>query len=131
MAISEPRQNLDRRAALSSASIVAGLLLVALSILLPNKILAGSAWSVEQAQEYQTAALRMHTLSHSAIHASPEKKQQLRQQLQDAEKDYASRRAELDAALARPRRTTTTLRVVGVALAAAGVLSAYIRRNAA
>jgi hypothetical protein len=130
MAISEPRQtNFDWRGTLCFASIVLGLLLVMLSVFLPDKALTATSWSPEQAKQYQAAALKMHTLSHTAIHSTPDKQQQVRRQLQDAEKEYAIHRAELDAALARPHRTTTTLRVAGIALTAAGGIGAYMRRN--
>lgn len=130
MATSEPRQNFDWRGTLCLVSIVVGLLFVALSLWLPDKALTGRSWSPEQAKEYQAAALKLHTLSHTAIHAAPDKQQQLRQQLQDAEKEYAAHRAELDTALARPHRTMITLRFAGIVLAAAGGIGTYVRRNA-
>ena len=128
MATSEPSHHVDRRTGLAIALIAVGLLLVAASVFLPEAATRGTNWSPEQAKQYQAASVKLHSLSHTAAR-SPEKQEELRKQLQDAEKEYASRRADLDAALNRPHRVTFMLRVAGVFLAAAGGISAYLSRK--
>jgi hypothetical protein len=108
-----------------------GLLLVVASVFLPASAVSGTSWSPEQAKQYQAASVKLHSLSQTAASSTPEKQRELRTQLHDAEKEYASRRAELDAAIRRPHRVTTLLRVAGIALAAAGGIGAYLGRKSA
>ena len=112
--------------ALAIALIGLGLLLVVASVIMPTGAAGGANWSPEQAKQYQAASVKLHSLSHTSASASPEKQRELKSQLQEAEKDYASRRAALDAAIGRPQRVKWILRMAGVAIAAAGGVSAYL-----
>jgi Flp pilus assembly protein TadB len=129
MADNEPEHRTDWRTALAIALIAVGLLFVVSSIIIPAGAAGGTNWSPEKAKQYQAASVKLHSLSHSSASASPEKQRELKSQLQDAEKDYASRRADLDAAIGRPTRVRWILRMTGVAIAAAGGVSAYLSRK--
>jgi predicted negative regulator of RcsB-dependent stress response len=131
MASNEPEHHSDWRTALAIALIAVGLLLVVASVVMPASATGGTYWSREQAKQYQAASVKLHSLSHTAANAAPEKQQQLRKDLQDAEKEYALRRADLDAAIGRPHRVITILRVAGIALVAAGGVGAYLGRQPA
>jgi cytochrome c biogenesis protein CcdA len=129
MADSEPEHRTDWRTALAIALIALGLLLVMVSVIMPAGTAGGTNWSPEQAKQYQAASVKLHSLSHSSASANPEKQRELKNQLQEAEKDYASRRADLDSAIGRPTRVRWILRMVGIAVAAAGGVSAYLSRK--
>jgi Flp pilus assembly protein TadB len=131
MAINEPEHRTDWRTALAIALIATGLLLVVASVIIPAGAAAGTNWSPEQAKQYQAASVKLHSLSQSSAAATPEKRRELKSQLQDAEKDYASRRADLDSAIGRPNRMRWFLRLAGVVVAAAGGACAYLSRKAA
>jgi hypothetical protein len=130
MTASESPWELDWRAALPLVCIVAGVVLILLSVSLPKRTLNQGSWSQEQAEKYQAASVKLHSLSHSSIQSSPDSDPEtIRKELQQAEKDYQAIRAQLDAALARPSKIVWVLRGIGLALLAIGGYAAYSSRN--
>jgi hypothetical protein len=129
MADNEPEHRSDWRTALAIALIALGLLIVVASVIMPASAAGGTNWSLEQAKQYQAASVKLHSLSHTSASANPEKQRELKSQLQEAEKDYASRRVDLDSAISRPTRVRWILRMAGVAVAAAGGVCAYLSRK--
>jgi hypothetical protein len=121
---------LDWRAAVPLICVVAGVALILASILLPKRALNNGSWSQEQAQAYQAASVKLHSLSHSSLHPSPDDDPAaMHQELEQANKDYQAIRAQYDTALARPQKIVWILRGVGVALLVAGGFAAYCMRN--
>ena len=117
------------RAAIPLVLLVGGVVLLLASFFLPSSMLGHGGWSTEDAKRYQAASVRLHTLSHTAVHAKPADQPQMRKDLAEAQSDYESIRIQLDSAIAGPRRTALTLRIVGGLFLVAGGISAYLTRH--
>jgi hypothetical protein len=130
MTASESPRDLDWRAALPFVCIVAGIVLILLSVSLPKRVLNQGSWSQEQAEKYQAASVKLHSLSNASLNPAPDAEfEARRKELAQAEKDYQAIRIQLDAALARPSKIVWLLRGLGVVLLALGGYTAYAKRN--
>src|SRR5690348_14327597 len=78
------------RAAIPLVLLVGGVVLLLASFFLPSSMLGHGGWSTEDAKRYQAASVRLHTLSHTAVHAKPADQPQMRKDLADAQSDYES-----------------------------------------
>jgi hypothetical protein len=126
----ESPEELDWRAALPFVCLVAGIVFLLLSVGLPKRTLNKGSWSQEQAEKYQAASVKLHSLSLALLHPSPDSDPAAqRKELEQAEKDYQAIRSQLDSALARPSQITWILRGIGMALLAIGGYSAHSMRS--
>jgi hypothetical protein len=125
----EAKRELDWRSAVPAALLLAGILLILASFLLPAGAVGRANWSPEQAKKYQSAAVKLHRLSHESLHPSPDADQQAaRNELQQAEQDYRDMKSQLDAAITRPKYVGWGLRGLGILLLAAGGFgTVYVR----
>jgi len=94
--------------------IVVGMAMIALSFAWPTKASQRGAWSLEQAQRYQAAAIKLHGLSHDVADASPDSEAAVRAELNQARTEYDALRNDLDAAISRPRRWSWLLKAAGI-----------------
>jgi hypothetical protein len=117
------------RAAFPLVLLVGGVVLLLASFFLPSRMLGHGGWSTEDAKRYQAASVKLHTLSHTAVHAKPADQPQMRKDLAEAQSDYESIRKELDSAISGPRRTALTLRILGGLLLVSGGISAFLTRH--
>lgn len=119
-----------RRLTVPYILLIGGMALVLLSSLLPAKLLSPSSWSTEQAKQYQAASLKLHSLSHAALHSTPETDRKAQQkELRQADADYKDIRAQLDAATSRPKHIAFALRVFGAGLLIIGGIALYRLRT--
>lgn len=94
---SSKRQSTFRRLpefVLSSAAIV-GLVLLVAGLFWSRVVPSQALWSQEQAQEYETAAVKLHEQSHSQAENGDEKQQLIisaRQRFEEARQDLESAR---------------------------------------
>ena len=110
--------------------LLAGLLLIALSVVWPRVFTGRSGWTDEKALAYQAASAEVHRLSMQAATGAPENQTRAHQEeLADAESKYAALRAELDTARGRPARIVAMLRYGGILLLVAGALGLLARRD--
>lgn len=106
-----------------------GIVLILLSFILPAKALSRSGWTQEQAKQYQAASLKLHNLSHASLHPTADANQAAqRKELEQADAEYKSIRAQLDAAINRPRNFAFTMRLMGGGLIAIGGAALYFGR---
>lgn len=118
------------RTPLSAAALVIGLALLALSLVWPSSSsAAATGWSAQQAKQYQQASARLHELSHTPPNATPAQRVAHDRALKQAEGEFHSMRADLDAALARPARWTSILRFAAACLIICGCYGLYRRSN--
>jgi hypothetical protein len=111
--------------------LLAGLGLIALSLVWPAISSGPSAWTDEKALAYQAASAKVHSLSMQAAGTGPEQQtRELHDKLADAQTKYVDLRAELDAARSQPARLATILRYSGILLLAAGVIALLAKRRA-
>jgi hypothetical protein len=123
---SDPKRQFDWWSAISIIPLTGGIVLILLSLIWPTAAVSHGNWSPEKAKQYQSAAVKLHSLSHASLHASPDADQQaMRNELQQAEKDYQAIRSQLDSAIERPKHLAWALRVAGVALAISGGFAIY------
>jgi cell division protein FtsL len=108
----EPREPINPWPILCGLVVIVGLVLFAVSFVWPGSSTRSAAWSTEQAIEYQSASedLKRLTLEYGKAAESPGA-QQLREELQKKEKEYAELHSDLESAIARPRRLAIFLRV--------------------
>src|SRR5262245_5097808 len=119
MTDSESRPPLDWRAAFPLICLVAGIALIIAPVFLPKSILTKGSWSQEQADKYQAASVKLHSLSQASVHRAPDADSAaFHKELKQAEQDYAAMRGKLDSALARPSKIIWLLRGLGIALLA-------------
>jgi hypothetical protein len=112
---------LGRSQLLAAVLILVGLAMIAASFLLPVESSRRGAWSDEQARRYQAVSIRLHSLSHQVTHAAEDKHSNLEKQRQEAKAEFDTLRSELESAVARPKRMSWLLRLVGVLLILGGV----------
>ncbi len=118
-----------RWAALFTFLLTGGFVLIALSLFWPGHAVSRASWSQAQAQQYQAASVKLHSLSHASLHpTSGADAQAARKALDDARTDYESIRAQLDSAIDAPKRMALIVRAIGVALILAGGIGMYYFR---
>jgi hypothetical protein len=123
MADNEPETLSPRQTLLPGALMVAGILLLLVSAFWPGKAVSRAAWSPEQANAYQAASVKLHSLSQQSVaSAGSNDEQALREKLANAEAEYKTIRTQLDAAIDRPKHLTLILRICGSLLAIVGLL---------
>jgi hypothetical protein len=89
-----------------------------------------SAWSPEQAKEYQAASVKLHSLSQQTVAAAGSNSDKAnREKLAQAETEYKAIRSQLDSAIDRPKYITYALRIVGSLLAITGLTLIYRRSD--
>ena len=126
MTTDEPATQLTSRHVVAAILVVGGLGLVALSFIWANVSTARSAWSQEQALEYQATSSKLHSLSHQfAQEAQRGNDQAIRAELEKTRAEYGELRAQLEGAMARPARIAFWLRIFGLLLIAAALVSAF------
>jgi hypothetical protein len=135
MTVNEDKESsweFDWRAGLPLVCLVAGVALILASVFLPKSALNNGIWSQEQAEKYQAASVKLHSLSHGSLHPSPNADPvAMRKELEQADQEYKAIRAQLDAALGRPKKLAWILRGVGVALMIVGGVVAHSMRGTA
>jgi hypothetical protein len=131
MTRSDDDQSFDWHARLLFALLALGALLLVASFILPTRSLGQASWSKSEAKEYQSASMKLHGLSHAAVHAKPAEQQALRKDLAQAQADYDAIRAKLNSAVSGPRKTAWVLRITGVACLVIGGVGAFFRRRSA
>lgn len=116
-----------QRQSFAAALILVGVLMIGASLFTPHLSPGRSAWSQQQALEYQAAAANLHQLSHDFAEASPGPQvEAVQDKLNQAKVEYRRLRTQLDAARSLTGRITTILRVAGVVLAIAGTAMALV-----
>lgn len=130
MADDESRWELDWWAAIPPLCLLLGAALILMPAFLPERVLKSTAWTPEQAQQYQAASVKFHGLSQSYRSPGPESDPgTLRQELEQAKAEYEALRAQLDNALARPEKLAWILRGLGATLVVVGGYFAYVSRS--
>lgn len=129
MTDSDDRATVDWRTPLSGFALIAGVALIAVSMFWPSSATAGrSNWSPQQAKQYQHASARLHELSHTPEHPTPAEIKAHDRELQQAEAEFKTIRADLDSAIGSSAKTTTILRLAGAVLIITGCIALYQRR---
>ncbi len=119
------------RQTVGAALMAVGVLMVGASLVAPSLSLGRTAWSDEQAAEYQSTSARLHQLSHQHAQApSPEAAATVRDELEQTQTDYRRLRGQLDTARGLTGRMATILRIGGAVLAVAGVVVVLSGRQA-
>jgi hypothetical protein len=114
--------------------IVLGIVVLAISSLLPALLPTHMFWTAEEAREQSTAASRLHQMTHEAAHtqesptASASEKRQAAEELAAARARYEQSRSALDAAQFWRSTVPTVLRWTAAGLSAVGVLT-YLSVN--
>jgi hypothetical protein len=117
----EPREPINPWPILCGLFVIVGLVLFAVSFVWPGSSARNSAWSADQATEYQAASVNLHRLSHEyARTAGTNEAQQVRAELEKARKDFDGLSTDLESAIARPRRLAMFLRIGACAMVFAG-----------
>ena len=125
----ERAEKIPWRQAAAMAAVVAGILLVGVSIIWPRVFSGRSGWSDEKASGYQAAASRLHELSMKSAAATPgSQTKTARDELAQAEADYARIRGELDTARERPQTIAKYIRYSGALLLLGGTAALLIKR---
>jgi hypothetical protein len=104
---------------LAAVLIVIGLATIAASFVLPAASSRRAAWSDEQAKQYQAASIKLHSLSHEAVHAEEshdDESEAIQGELKKAQAEFDALRGDLESAMGRPKRLAWLLRVGGVLL---------------
>jgi hypothetical protein len=105
----------------SALLLLVGLALVVRSFFVDNVTGARPAWSEQQAGNYQEAAIKLHGLSHEAVHASGTANEpRIKAELENAQAEYDKLLDQLESARARPKRIAWLMRIGGALLLAAG-----------
>jgi hypothetical protein len=122
----EPREPIDPWPILSGLLVIVGLVLFTVSFVWPGSSSRTSAWSADQAKEYQAASANLHRLSHEyARTAGTDEAKKVRAELEKARTDFDGLSDELESAISRPKRIAILMRIGGVALAVAGAAAVY------
>ncbi len=80
--------------------------------------------------QYQAASLKLHSLSHAALHSTPEADRESQQmELKQADADYQAIRAQLDSATNRPKNIAFAMRIIGAGLLIVGGISLHRLRT--
>jgi hypothetical protein len=117
----EPREPLNPLPILCGLLVVVGLVLFAISFVWPGSSTRTSAWSDDQAAEYQAASANLHRLSHDyARSAGTDQAKQVRAALDKAQSEFTTLSSDLESAIARPKRLATYLRIGACAIVLAG-----------
>jgi hypothetical protein len=112
---------IDWPQALSILLLLVGAGLVVWSFVQSSLPRARAAWTQEQADQYQATAVKLHGLSHEAIHASGSPKEiEVKAELEKAQAEYDVLRTQLESAIARPKRIAWIVRIAGILIMAAG-----------
>ena len=121
---------IDWRATISAIAISLGIGLIVLSLFWPSSPSAATAsWTPEQAKQFQKASARLHELSHTPDNATPAQKVAHDRELKQAEAEFHTLHADLEAAINRSGRWTSILRFVGAGLIVCGFLGFYRRTS--
>lgn len=120
--------NTNRWLAIPTLLFSGGIALLLLSLMLPAKALSRSSWTPAKAKQYQAASLKLHSLSHASLHPTPDSDPKSQQKaLEQADTEYKSIRAELDAATNRPKNIAFAMRLIGISLCLVGGVSLYFQ----
>ena len=126
----EPATVATSRHVLAAIMLAVGIGAAVLSFAWTSISSGRSKWSNEQARKYQTAAAKLHGLSHEYAHQAREGNERgIRDRLAKAQAEYESLHALLESAIARPKQVAWALRVVGILLMAAGALGLFRGRT--
>jgi hypothetical protein len=124
--LDEPRKPLNLRPILCGLAVMAGLVLFAASFVWPASSTGSTAWSTEQAVEYQKASKNLHSLSHKyARTEGTEESKKVRAELDKAQSEFATLSEDLESAIARPKRLAWYLRIGATILVAAGAVALF------
>jgi hypothetical protein len=124
----EPADSPAWRSLIAIILLISGLGSIAWSFIALNVSTGRTAWSEEQAREYQAASSRLHSLSHQFAQQANRGNETVARQLKQAEADYDSLRGQLESAMARPQRIAILLRVAGLLLLVVGGACLYFGR---
>jgi hypothetical protein len=127
----EPREPIDPWPIICGLFVIVGLVLFAVSFVWPGSTARNSAWSADEAVEYQSASANLHRLSHEyARTAGTDKAQQVRAELEKARRDFDGLSTDLERAIARPKRLATFLRIAACAMVFAGAAGFFYTKRA-
>jgi hypothetical protein len=131
MAVSEPTQKPARQSPLAAILLGGGILVLVVSFFWPGQTISRAAWSDEQAKAYQTASVKLHSLSHetTAAAANATADKALREKLDKAQAEYKAIRSQLDSAIDRPKYVTFAMRIAACLMAIVGLTLIYRRAN--
>lgn len=108
----------------------AGLLLIGMSFVWLAMKPSHRAWPDDKAEAYQAASAELHRLSIQTGATAPENQTRAaRDQLADAQANYAALRTELDDVRSRPARIGIILRYTGILLAVVGSIWTIASRH--
>ena len=128
MAGKESDTQTAKQPALPAALLAGGIVLLIISFFWPGKSTSRAAWSAKQAQAYQAASVKLHSLSQQTVaSAGANKEKAIREKLSQAEAEYKAIRTELDSAIDRPRHIALIMRICGSLLAILSLLMLYNR----
>jgi hypothetical protein len=127
----EPREPINPWPILCGLLVIVGLVLFAVSFVWPGSSTRNSAWSTDQAVEYQAASANLHRLSHEyARTAGTDEAQKVRAELEKARKDFDGLSTDLESAIARPKRLAMFLRIGACALVLIGAAGFFYTNRA-
>lgn len=110
--------------------LILGCFLVAVSLIWHVSSTNHNGWSPEQAKQYQAASVKLHSLSHAAMHPTSDTDLKAqRKELEQAQEDYSAIRSQLDSAIAWPRQVAIAMRIVGILLGATGAYFVFSKRG--
>jgi hypothetical protein len=119
-----------RQSPFAAGLLGVGILLLAVSFFWPSQSASRAAWSPEQAQAYQAASIKLHSLSQESVAAAGSNKDKtIREKLGQAEAEYKAIRSQLDSAIDRPKSITLALRIAGSLAAIVGLILIFRRAN--
>jgi hypothetical protein len=121
----QPVSKRNWQVAWAAMLIVAGIGAIATSFVWPGKASRLSGWSNEQAQLYQAASTKLHSLLHEIAKAPADRKQGVQDQLKSSQAEYDALRSELESAMSRPRHLSWILRTFGALLVVGGGIILY------
>src|SRR5262249_43828163 len=112
------------------AMLLLGVVLIAVSLMWPSLPVGTSAWSVDQAREYQSASVSLHELSHKYEGELSKTRGALPPEFQQAKDKFDRLREELDAAQQRQMRIAHLMFFSGVLLSVVGGAIHFLGRRA-
>lgn len=116
------RQSIHWPQVVSIFLLIAGIGLIVRSIFIDEISIGRAAWSQQQASDFQETAIRLHGLSHEAVHAAGSADEPaVKAERKKAQAEYDALLAKLEDARKRPLRVAWFMRIGGGILLVVGV----------
>lgn len=118
-----------RRPQAAIVMLLLGVVLIVVALMWPSLPTGNSAWSVDQAREYQSASVSLHELSHKYEGELSKTRSALPPEFRQAKEKFDRLREELDTAQQRQMRIAHLMFFCGVLLAVAGGAIHFLGRH--